>query len=60
MKNIILPKIVMIPKSIIKDKQYNAVTDYLSDMYGFCINNFNIERKNGKIYAVNINWDITD
>lgn len=50
-----LPKKILIPKKILKDKQYNAIADYLSDNFGFCVNSF--ELKNN--YAIKINWDTT-
>lgn len=51
-----LPKKVKIPTKILKDRQYNAIIDFLSDTYGFCINSFEIK----KGYAIDIDWDTTD
>lgn len=55
-----LPKRIEIPKCVLKDKQYNAVTDWLSDKFGYCINSYQIEHKKGKVYAINIDWDTTN
>ncbi len=54
-----LPKEVSIPTEIMTDNENGdcgAVTDYLSDNYGFCVVSLNVE--NG--VATNIVWDITD
>jgi hypothetical protein len=50
-----LSKKVLIPKEVLKDKQYNAISDYLSDKFGFCVNSFELKGN----YAIKINWDIT-
>ena len=55
-----LPEKVVIPKFILKDKQYNAILDFLSDKYEFCINSFVLSKHKGKTYATKINWDTTE
>ncbi len=40
-----------------------AISDYLSDKYGFCINGFCIESTDtttGEIYVTEIDWDTTE
>ena len=54
------PKKVVIPRCVLKDEQYNAISDYLSDEYGFCVNSFELKEYGNKTYAIKINWDITD
>jgi hypothetical protein len=51
-----LPKKVLIPKDVLKDKSYDAIADYLSDKFEFCVNSF-VLRKN---YAIKIDWDTSD
>lgn len=48
-----LPNKVKIPNEVLQDDDFEAITDYLSDKYGFCIFGLNIEGS----YAVNIKWD---
>jgi len=54
-----LPKKVLIPKSIAIDKQYNSISDYLSDEYGFCVFSFIVTFEKNRIYADKIEWDVT-
>lgn len=35
----------------------DALSDFLSDEYGFCHNGFSYEEINGKIHITNIEWD---
>ena len=55
-----LPKKVLIPKRILKDKDINNIVDYLSDEYGFCVNNFYVKKCGSKVYAEKIDWDTTE
>jgi len=50
-----LPKKIKIPNKILKDKQYNAISDYLSNKYGYCINSFCLKNN----LAIKIDWDIS-
>lgn len=54
-----LPKKVLLPRKVYKDKQYNAVADYLSDEYGYAVNSFDLKKHKGTAYAKDINWDTT-
>jgi len=56
MKKPKLPRNVKIPENIIS----NIITEYLSDTYNFCVNDYDIQFKNGIITAINIEWDTTD
>jgi len=38
------------------DKE-EAISDFLSDKYGFCHYGFTYEETNGKIHITNIKWD---
>lgn len=51
--NLTLPSRVKLPDHVLLDEQYNAVADYLSEQYGYCVNSFEV--KGG--YAVSIKWD---
>jgi hypothetical protein len=55
-----LPKEVLIPKKYSKSKQYNDITNYLSDKYGFCVNSYSLTQFKNRLYATNIDWDISD
>ena len=37
----------------------DALTDYLSDEFGYCIFNLNQTKIKGKHFATKINWDTT-
>lgn len=54
-----LPKSVYIPKKILKESKENddAIGDYLSDKYGYCIFSYNNKKIGNKHYANKINWD---
>ena len=57
-----LPKITIINLCEILDDNtldevFNAITDYLSDEYGYCVNDVSIE--NDEI-EVEVNWDTTE
>ena len=36
------------------------ISDYLSELSGFCHNGFEIKTENDKTFAVNIKWDVDD
>jgi hypothetical protein len=57
-----LPTTVLIPKNVSeKTKENNdAITDYLSDRYGFCVFGFDDKKIGDKHYAFNIEWDEND
>jgi hypothetical protein len=40
-----------------EDDQGEAVSDYLSDTYGFCHYGFDYEETNGQIHITHIEWD---
>ena len=42
------------------DDKEEAVSDYLSNEYGFCHNGFKCEETNGVIHITNIEWDTED
>ena len=45
----------------IEDEYYvvEVINDYLSDNYGWCVNNYDYEVKDDKIEITNIDWDLT-
>jgi hypothetical protein len=51
-----LPKTVKIPEEIVS----NVITEYLSDTYGYCINDYDIVFNKGKFSVKNIDWDTSE
>ena len=40
-----------------KDEIEDAINDYLSDEYGFCVNSWEYEIESDVIFISNIDWD---
>ena len=56
MKRKLLPKTILIEVAENVDLDSTGA-DLLSDLYGFCVNQFNYERVGTKVKFYNINWD---
>ena len=57
-----LPKKVLIPKEVSEEMKENddALTDYLSDTYGYCVFGCDDKKVGKKHYATKIEWDTSD
>lgn len=42
------------------DEKEETLSDFLSDMYGYCHKGFEYEETNGQVHITNIQWDLED